>query len=56
MIDTWFGPVSLSIVSTCGLLAFVGMFVGVCVWALTRTRRDVSRWSELPLEDSRVDR
>ncbi|MEM6329839.1 MAG: cbb3-type cytochrome c oxidase subunit 3 [Planctomycetota bacterium] len=34
-----------------GLLMFVAIFVGVTVWALTRRRRQVERWSSLPLVD-----
>jgi cbb3-type cytochrome oxidase subunit 3 len=34
-----------------GLLIFVGVFVGVGVWAFSRTRREVAGWSNLPLVD-----
>lgn len=37
--------------ATWGLVIFVAVFVGTTVWILTRSRKDVSQWSHLPLED-----
>ncbi|MEE9403447.1 MAG: cbb3-type cytochrome c oxidase subunit 3, partial [Algisphaera sp.] len=38
--------------ATWGLLIFVAVFVGTTLWILTRSRRQVSQWSNMPLEDS----
>ena len=32
-----------------GLVIFVAVFVGVTVWVLTRTKREISTWSRIPL-------
>ncbi len=37
--------------ATWGLVIFVATFVGIAVWALTRSRKSVKHWSELPLHD-----
>lgn len=34
-----------------GLVVFVAVFLGVCVWVATRRRQEVDRWSSLPLAD-----
>jgi cbb3-type cytochrome oxidase subunit 3 len=34
-----------------GLMIFVGVFVGVSIWAFSRTRKEVAGWSNLPLAD-----
>ncbi len=33
-----------------GLLMFFLVFVGITFWTLTRSRRQIDRWSGLPLE------
>ena len=33
-----------------GLVIFFVVFVGTALWALTRPRREIQRWSALPLE------
>ncbi len=38
-----------------GLVIFVAVFVGIAVWALTRSRKTVSKWSRIPLEDEPVE-
>ena len=39
--------------ATIGLVIFVLVFVGTCVWILSRSRAEVRDWSHLPLaEDS----
>ena len=35
--------------ATIGLVIFVAVFLGVTVWALTRSRGQIRTWSELPL-------
>ncbi len=47
---------NLTIFAEVGLLIFVAVFVGVTVWAFTRPRSQVKRWSQLPLNDSPEDR
>lgn len=41
----------IGIASTVALVIFVVVFLGVCAWVLTRPRRKVKHWSELPLSD-----
>jgi len=40
---------ALSHFATIGLVIFVAVFLGVTVWILTRSKREVRQWSELPL-------
>ena len=35
--------------ATIGLVIFVLVFLGTCVWILSRSRQEVSDWSRLPL-------
>jgi len=35
-----------------GLVIMVTVFVIITVWALTRSKKTVNRWSRLPLDDS----
>ncbi|QDV10038.1 hypothetical protein Poly30_55990 [Planctomycetes bacterium Poly30] len=35
--------------ATIGLVIFVAVFAGTCAWILTRSRREVSDWSRIPL-------
>lgn len=37
--------------SVAGMLIFIAVFVGVAAWILTRSRRQVRDWSQMPLED-----
>ena len=37
--------------ATWGLVIFVTVFVLVTIWALTRSRKQVRRWSSMPLND-----
>ncbi|TWT66840.1 hypothetical protein Pla123a_45380 [Posidoniimonas polymericola] len=37
--------------SVTGMLIFIAVFVGVAAWILTRSRRQVRDWSQMPLED-----
>jgi cbb3-type cytochrome oxidase subunit 3 len=46
-----FQSLDINWMGVAGMLLFLGSFLAVCVWAYTRSRRDVSRWSRLPLED-----
>ena len=39
----------LSFFAVVGLVLFVAIFLGLTVWVLTRSRRQVRTWSELPL-------
>jgi len=39
----------LSHFATIGLVIFVAVFVGVGIWTLTRSRREIDDWSHLPL-------
>lgn len=55
MIQDALDSAGLGFASTVGLVIFVAVFVGVCVWALTRSRRQVKRWSELPLSEDPSD-
>lgn len=34
-----------------GLVIFVAVFLLVAVWAITRPKKKVKRWSRMPLED-----
>jgi hypothetical protein len=36
------------------LVMFVTIFVGISLWALTRSRREVYVWSRLPLEEDPI--
>ena len=35
--------------ATAGLVIFVTVFLGTCVWILTRSKRQVNDWARLPL-------
>jgi len=35
--------------ATIGLVIFVAVFVGVTVWVVTRSRKEVQTWSRIPL-------
>lgn len=37
--------------SRIGLMIFFVTFVAICLWAMTRSSRELGRWNELPLED-----
>jgi len=37
-----------------GLVIFVAVFVLVAVWAVTRPKKKVKRWSRMPLEDDKL--
>ena len=37
--------------ATIGLVIFVAVFAGTCAWILTRSRREISDWSRIPLTD-----
>jgi len=41
----------LEIFAEVGLLIFVVVFVGVTIWAFTRSRAQVRDWSEIPLSE-----
>lgn len=41
----------LEVFAVGGLVLFVAVFVGVCLWVTTRSRKEVDAWSSLPLAD-----
>lgn len=41
----------VGITSVAGLLIFFTVFVGIFIWLLTRSKKQVDRWSRLPLKD-----
>ena len=47
--------IDVSIAGEIGLVLFVLIFIGVGIWTFTRTKRDVSDWSEIPLSSDRPD-
>jgi cbb3-type cytochrome oxidase subunit 3 len=51
LVDDLLGKNWLGILSTTGMLIFFAVFVGVVIWIVTRSRRQIDRWSKLPLED-----
>ncbi|HMO25885.1 MAG TPA: cbb3-type cytochrome c oxidase subunit 3 [Tepidisphaeraceae bacterium] len=40
---------TVSVLSSIGLLIFFTVFLGIIIWAFTRSKRTVDRWSKLPL-------
>jgi hypothetical protein len=44
----------LHVLSTIGMLMFLGIFVLVVIRAVSRRKSDVNQWSQLPLEDAPV--
>jgi hypothetical protein len=40
--------------ATMGLVVFFVTFIGIALWTLTRPRRDIDRWSSLPLQSDEV--
>jgi cbb3-type cytochrome oxidase subunit 3 len=38
-----------------GLIVFVGVFVGVGVWAITRRKAEIKQWAAMPLGDIPVE-
>ena len=42
---------NLTLFATLGLVIFVAVFLGVTIWALTRPRKTVDKWSSIPLKD-----
>jgi len=36
------------------LVIFLATFALIVLWTLTRSRREVSRWSRIPLDDSQA--
>ncbi len=51
LLTDWLGEDWLGVLSTTGMLIFFTVFVGVLIWIATRSRRQIDRWSKLPLED-----
>lgn len=41
----------LAMLAAFGLVVFVAVFAGVCLWVGTRRRQEVEVWSSLPLAD-----
>lgn len=50
-----YNATSADTLSAMATLIFVGVFLSVLVWALTRGRRTVDRWARIPLEDEPVE-
>ena len=42
----------VSVTSVAGLVIFFSVFVGILIWLATRSRKQVDRWSRLPLKDN----
>jgi hypothetical protein len=53
MIQQVLGDSNLSVFAVIGLVLFVAIFVAISVWILTRSKRQVRTWSELPLAGDR---
>ena len=51
MIDQAISSLGLGAFAVGGLLLFVAVFLGVCFWVTTRSRKEVDVWSSLPLAD-----
>lgn len=51
MIKQAMSAAGLEVLAVGGLLMFVAVFVGVCFWVTTRSRKEVETWSSLPLAD-----
>lgn len=41
--------------ATLGLVLFVGVFLATCAWILSRSKKEVSDWSRLPLAGDQDD-
>jgi cbb3-type cytochrome oxidase subunit 3 len=48
--DVW-NTANLGILSEIAMVMFFLIFLGVLVWVFTRSRRQVDRWSKLPLQN-----
>ncbi|QDU55757.1 cbb3-type cytochrome c oxidase subunit 3 [Aeoliella mucimassa] len=42
---------AVDLLKKAGLVLFVAIFAGVVLWLLLRKKSEITRWSELPLED-----
>ena len=42
---------NLTAFATWGLVIFVAVFLGVTIWALTRPKKTVDKWSSIPLKE-----
>lgn len=51
MIKQAMSAAGLEFLAVGGLLVFVAVFAGVCLWVTTRSRKEVDMWSSLPLAD-----
>ena len=51
MIKEALSEAGLGLLSVMGLVLFVAVFLGILAWTLSRSRRQVDRWSSLPLAD-----
>ena len=51
MIKQAMSTAGLELLAVGGLLIFVAVFVGVCVWVTTRGRKEVEKWASLPMAD-----
>jgi cbb3-type cytochrome oxidase subunit 3 len=45
---------TVTLLSSIGLLIFFAVFLGIIIWAFTRSKRSVDRWSKLPLGNDDV--
>lgn len=43
--------VDIAALKVAGLVIFLAVFIGIVLWTLTRSRRQIDRWSEMPLDD-----
>ncbi len=53
MIQETVSGAGLSSFAIIGLVLFVAIFLAIAVWILTRSKRQVRTWSELPLAKDR---
>lgn len=51
MIKSLMSETGLEWFASAGLVMFVAIFSGVLLWTLLRSRTEVHRWSQLPLDD-----
>jgi cbb3-type cytochrome oxidase subunit 3 len=42
---------NLTLFATGGLVIFVAVFLAVMIWALTRPKKTIDKWSSIPLKD-----
>lgn len=44
---------TIALLAKAGLVIFFLVFLGVSIWAMSRPKKDVKAWADLPLSDSK---